>query len=59
MSKRKVTQEHPGMQTRLGVYRVTSPVRNSQPPQDHHRAIGIVLRQGPRGALFLMIEVPL
>ena len=29
------------------------------PPQDLHRALGIVLLQGPRGALFLMSEVPL
>ena len=41
------------------LYRVTSPIRNSSPPSDHHRALGIVLLQGPRGALFLMSEVPL
>ena len=29
------------------------------PPGDHDRALGIVLLQGPRGALFLMSEVPL
>ena len=39
--------------------RGTSLVRNSPPPQDRHRALGIVLLYGPRGALFLMSEVPL
>ena len=34
-------------------------VRNSPPPYDHHRDLGIVLLYGPRGALFLMSEVPL
>ena len=29
------------------------------PPQDFHRALGIVLLQGPKGARFLMSEVPL
>ena len=29
------------------------------PALDLHRALGIVLRQGPRGALFLMSEVTL
>ena len=37
----------------------TSLIRNSPPPQDHYRALGIVLLQGPRGARFLMSEVPL
>jgi len=37
----------------------TSLIRNSPPPQDHHRALGIFLLQGPRGALFLMNEVTL
>ena len=40
-------------------YRGTSPMRNSPPPEDHHRALGIFLLKGPRGALFLMSEVPL
>ena len=40
-------------------YRGTSLIRNSTPPLDHHRALGIVLLQGARGALFLMSEVPL
>ena len=39
--------------------RGTSLIRNSPPPQDHHRILGIVLLQGPRGALFLMSEVHL
>ena len=33
--------------------------KKQPPPHDHHRALGIVLLQGPRGALFLMSEVPL
>ena len=43
----------------FGGYRGTSLIRNSTPPQDHHRALGIVLLKGPRDALFLMSEVPL
>ena len=31
-------------------YRGTSLIRNSPPPQDDHRALGIVLLKGPRGA---------
>jgi len=42
-----------------GSYRGTSLIRNSPHPQGHHRALGIVLLYGPRGALFLMSEVPL
>ena len=45
-------------------------MRNSPPPWDHHktlgvaplqepRGLGIVLLQGPRGAVFLMSEVAL
>jgi len=41
------------------VYRGTSLIRNRLPSQDHHRALGIVLLQGARGALLLMGEVPL
>ena len=40
-------------------YRGTSLIRNRPPPQDVHRALGIVLLYGPKGALFLMSEVPL
>ena len=40
-------------------YRGTSRMRNSPPPWDHHRALGIFLLECPRGALFLMSEVPL
>jgi len=29
------------------------------PPEDHHRALGIVLLQGPQRVGFLMSEVPL
>ena len=34
-------------------------IEHSPPPQHLHRSLGIVLLQGPRGALFLMSEVPL
>ena len=27
-------------------------------PQDYHRALGVVLLKGPRGALFIMNDVP-
>ena len=40
-------------------YRGTSRIRNRQPPQDSHRALGIGLLQGPRVGRFLMSEVPL
>ena len=40
-------------------YRGTSLIRNSPPPEGHHRALGIVLLLGPAGRLFLMSEVPL
>jgi len=40
-------------------YRVTSLIRNSPPPQGHQRALDMVLLKGPRGARFLMSEVPL
>ena len=43
----------------LTEYRDTSQIRNSAPPWDHHRALDIVLLQGPRGSLFLMSEGPL
>ena len=35
------------------------PAAVRRPPQDHHRALGMVLQQGPRGWRFLMSEVPL
>ena len=41
------------------LYRGTSLIRNCSPPEDHRRVLGIGLRQGPRGRLFLMSEVPL
>jgi hypothetical protein len=41
------------------LYRGTSLIRNTPPTWGHRRALGIVLLQGPRGALFLMSEVPL
>ena len=41
------------------MYRGTSPIRNSNPPQDHHRALGIFLLWDARRAPFLMSEVPL
>ena len=37
----------------------TSLTRKRTPPYEHHRALGMVLLKGPRGALFLMSEVPL
>ena len=36
----------------LLTYRVISRTRKRPPPQDHHRALGVVLLQGPRGARF-------
>ena len=45
------------MQTHM--CRGTSLIRNSPAPQDHHKALGTGLLQGPRGRLFLMSEVPL
>jgi len=42
-----------------GCYRGTSLIRKRPPPRTHHRALCIVLLQGPRRALFLMSEVPL
>ena len=33
--------------------------KKTPPHQDHHRLLGIVLLQGPRGMLFLMSEIPL
>jgi len=41
------------------LYTGTSLMRNSPSPWGHHRAVGIVLLQGPRGALFLMSEAPM
>jgi len=41
------------------VYRGTLLIRNSPPLEDHRRAQIIVILQGPRGALFLIREVPL
>ena len=40
-------------------YMGTSLIGNTPPPQDHHRALGLVLLQGSRGWQFLMSEVPL
>ena len=40
-------------------YRGISLIRKRPPHQDHQRALGIVLLQGRRGALFRMSEVPL
>ena len=33
--------------------------KNPPPPQDRHRALGLVLLKGRKGGLFHMIEVPL
>ena len=40
-------------------YRVALLLRNGQPPQDHHRALGIRLLQGHGGGLYLVSEVHL
>ena len=40
-------------------YRGNSVIRNSPPPYDHHRALGIALLYGPRGRCFRMSEAPL
>jgi hypothetical protein len=42
----------------LGSYRGTSLIRNTHPPQVHHRSLVIGLLQGPMGGV-LMSEVPL
>ena len=39
--------------------RGTSLMKTRPPPLGRHRALGMFLLQGPRGALFLMTEVPL
>jgi len=41
------------------VYRGTSLIRNTPPPQGHRMALDIVLMQGPRRGSFLLSEVPL
>jgi len=41
------------------LYKGTSLIRNRPLPDDHHRPLGTVLLQGPRGGRFLMSEVPL
>ena len=40
-------------------YRGTSLIRNSPPPPDHHRALGIVLLYGPRWVRSFISDVPL
>jgi len=44
---------------RKALYRGISLIRDINPLQGHHRALGIVLLQSPKGALFLMSEVSL
>ena len=39
-------------------YRGASLIRNSTPPEDHHKALGIVPLQGPAQALVFMSEEP-
>jgi hypothetical protein len=39
--------------------RGASLIGDSLPPEDHHSALSIVLRQGPRGVRFIISEVPL
>jgi hypothetical protein len=43
----------------LALYRVFSLMKNTPLPYDHHRTPGMVLLQGPRMGVFLMIDVPL
>ena len=43
----------------MPLYRDASLMRNNPFPLDHHRALGIDLRWGPRRGMFLMSEVPL
>jgi len=43
----------------LARHRVTSLITNRHPPQDHHRALGIGLLQGPRAVRFRVSEVTL
>ena len=40
-------------------YRGTSRIRNCAPPQDRHKALGIVLLKGPMGGQLFMSEEPL
>ena len=41
------------------MYRGTSLIKDSPPSYGHRRALGMFVLQGPKGAPFLMIEVPL
>ena len=41
------------------MHRGTSFIRNSPPPWDHHRTLGIVLLQGPGRGVFRRSQVPL
>ena len=43
----------------LGCTGVPRSQATAPPPKGHHRALGTVLLQSPRGVLFLMSEVPL
>ena len=45
--------------TYMQEYRGTSFIRKCPPPQDHHRSLGIVLLQRPKGARILVSEVSL
>ena len=42
-----------------GEYRFTFLIKNSPTLQVIHKALGVVLLSGPKGALFLMGKVPL
>ena len=48
----------PRSSTVIDGYRGTSPIRNTPPPQGHHRALDTVLLLGP-GEVFLSSGVPL
>ena len=60
---RKVTAESsaPRQSTPLATlsYKGTLLIRNCPPPCDRHRALGILLLEDAKGALFLVSEVPL
>ena len=45
------------VRARLPIYRGTSLIRNCAPPNDRHKALGIVLLKGARVELSIMSEV--
>ena len=55
--KRNRGQICPRARARREPYGGTSLIRNNPHLEDHHRALGIFLLKGPRGALFLLREL--